>query len=259
MTGPACDAGDVAEQIRPVMAAMVRRLGCAVLRAVHRVAAFVRAAMRPADAVVGVLRDLPRSRRELVAENLLLRQAPFPRGRPRLTRRLTRRGSRGYLGSPSGCPDARSKERPRNLQMLLAKAHSIPSSSEALPPFGFVRWAALRPGKPAGWEGGRLSRNPGTKTSLFLPSVPPMRCSRTCRHLSRPFALRTSPVFIFRSSKELGDRIRCVQRLVRAWRGRRLCGLSCRRATGCRGAAPHPDAMLSAMLSVLLSFRVDRG
>jgi transposase InsO family protein len=41
---------------------------------VVRVATFVRTATRPADVVVGVLRDLPRSRGELVAENLLLRQ-----------------------------------------------------------------------------------------------------------------------------------------------------------------------------------------
>lgn len=34
----------------------------------------MRAATRPADAAVGVLRDLPRSRADLLAENILLRQ-----------------------------------------------------------------------------------------------------------------------------------------------------------------------------------------
>ena len=57
-----------------MIASLVRSLRSAVVRAVRRVAAFMRAATRPADAVVGVLQDLPRSRGQLLAENLLLRQ-----------------------------------------------------------------------------------------------------------------------------------------------------------------------------------------
>jgi putative transposase len=57
-----------------VIATLVRSLRDAMVRAARRVAAFVRAATRPAQAVVGVLRDLPRSRADLLVENILLRQ-----------------------------------------------------------------------------------------------------------------------------------------------------------------------------------------
>jgi len=57
-----------------VIASLVGRLRSAMVPAARRIAAFARAATRPADAVVGVLQDLPRSRGQLLAENLLLRQ-----------------------------------------------------------------------------------------------------------------------------------------------------------------------------------------
>ena len=66
-----------AEKDPLVIATMVRSFRCAAFRAARCLGVFVRAATRPADAVAGVFRDLPRTRAELLAENLLLRQRPI--------------------------------------------------------------------------------------------------------------------------------------------------------------------------------------
>ncbi len=53
---------------------LVRSVRDAAFLVARRVAAFVRAVTRPADAVVGVLGDLSRTRADLPAESILLRQ-----------------------------------------------------------------------------------------------------------------------------------------------------------------------------------------
>jgi putative transposase len=74
-----------------VLSAMVRLVGAMITRVVERVAGSVRVATRPAPLVVGLLRDLPRSRDQLIAENALLRQqlivAARSTKRPRLATR----------------------------------------------------------------------------------------------------------------------------------------------------------------------------
>jgi putative transposase len=57
-----------------VLSEFVQRVRVAVGRALERMGAFVRVATRPAPAVMGLLRDLPRTREQLIAENALLRQ-----------------------------------------------------------------------------------------------------------------------------------------------------------------------------------------
>jgi transposase InsO family protein len=57
-----------------VLSVVIRGLGIAATRAVGRIAAVTRAVTRPAPVVLGLLRDLTRSRTQLVAENALLRQ-----------------------------------------------------------------------------------------------------------------------------------------------------------------------------------------
>ena len=57
-----------------MLSGVIERVRVAATRVVGRIADVARAATRPAPVVVGLLRDVTRSREELVAENLLLRQ-----------------------------------------------------------------------------------------------------------------------------------------------------------------------------------------
>ena len=61
-------------QIRPVLSTFRRRLRAAVTSAVNRAKSAFREATRPLPLVAGFARDLARSRKELLAENALLRQ-----------------------------------------------------------------------------------------------------------------------------------------------------------------------------------------
>ena len=74
-----------------MLSAIVRLVGAIIVRVIERVADSVRDVTRPAPLVVGLLRDLPRSREQLIAENALLRQqlivAARSTKRPRLATR----------------------------------------------------------------------------------------------------------------------------------------------------------------------------
>ncbi len=74
-----------------MLSAIVRLVGAIISRVVERVAHSVRDGTRPAPLAVGLLRDLPRSREQLIAENALLRQqlivAARSAKRPRLATR----------------------------------------------------------------------------------------------------------------------------------------------------------------------------
>jgi hypothetical protein len=62
------------EEIHAVLSVLIRGVRVAATRAVGRIGAVAGAVTRPAPVVLGLLRDLTRSRKQLVAENALLRQ-----------------------------------------------------------------------------------------------------------------------------------------------------------------------------------------
>jgi transposase InsO family protein len=79
------------DEIHVVLSVLIRRVRAVVTRVVGRIGSVARAATRPAPVAIGLLRDLTRSREQLVAENALLRQqlivAARTTKRPRLAAR----------------------------------------------------------------------------------------------------------------------------------------------------------------------------
>ena len=61
-------------QIRPVFSSLRRRLRAAVTSVVNRAQSALREATRPLPLLTGLVADVGRSRRQLIAENVLLRQ-----------------------------------------------------------------------------------------------------------------------------------------------------------------------------------------
>jgi hypothetical protein len=76
-----------------VLSGVIERVRVTAARAVGRMADVARAATRPVPVVVGLLRDATRSREELVAENMLLRQQLIVAARARASVPGSRRTS----------------------------------------------------------------------------------------------------------------------------------------------------------------------